>query len=445
MKKMMKLTAMLLVLVIVFSMTGCTLSTQDVDEEVVYAKFTIGLPYDAEDANWEGIMNMLKDEENGFEFWNDAIVTVVSVPEVGTEEYADFIDDVYSGKVDMFLSPPSPELEKLIEEDKISTNTTMVKQDERLGEDMIPFYKDLCVESGRLSYAIPFMGSYQGLFFNTDVFARAEVEVPTDWASLNTVIAQLKEKGITPIAAGFADGARYWLDEMIFSEGGVAEHSAVPAKGIINSWARAVNKIKNLYDAGAFGASSATDTHDVAVAQFVNEEAAMIVCSSADLAGKVSTEAVKVMSFPVTDTGIKDKDSYIGKSEYNFYINYNSLKEEVDASTNLSGVMTELITAFMMEETFYVELFEQEGTFPFRASASASMDTPLEESAWEIINNANEADMPMSTYMLTFDNMENGLADVLLGTATVEDYLSDVTETELGAQAAKKEEALKKK
>ena len=39
-----------------------------------------------------------------FEMMNDAVVTLVEVPAVGTEEYTKFLDKVYSGKVDMFIT-----------------------------------------------------------------------------------------------------------------------------------------------------------------------------------------------------------------------------------------------------------------------------------------------------------------------------------------------------
>jgi len=450
MKKMIKLTALLLMLVMTVGLVcGCTLSSQDVDDEdkVTVTKLTIGLPYGPDSDAAAGIKQMIGSiaAEDGFAFYEDAEVTIVTVPEVGTEEYAKFIKKVSGGDIDFFLAPSSEELEELIEEKKIVENNTITQRDGRFSDGQIPTFKALSRESNRLSYSVPFTGSYQGLFINTDIFEQNEIEVPTDWASLNAVIPALIEKGVTPFAAGFADGTAYWLDEMILAEGGVAEHSALPSKGVINSWSRAVNDIKKFYDAGAFQADVLSNTHDVAVQQFLNKEAAMMVCSSKDIATGMDTSTVAYMSMPKPDTGIKEDNAFIGQSEMGFYFYTKSFTKNVDETTSLSSKMAEFITAYMASPDWYGEYFEIPGGFPFFTSAEECMDSDLEAAAWEMISKAETADMPISNYLLAYDELETGLVQVLEGQVSVDEYLTAVTEAELEAQAAKKEEAKKNK
>ncbi|MBQ6947779.1 MAG: extracellular solute-binding protein [Clostridia bacterium] len=441
MKKLIKLTALLLMLVLTVGMVcGCA-STDGEEEEKVLAELTVGLPYNSESANWAALQAMIDD----FEMMNDAVVTLVEVPAVGTEEYTKFIDKVYDGKVDIFLSSSNEEIQRLVEDKKIAPLTSINSKDNRFYELMIENYKDLSRESNRLSYSVPFSGSFQGLFLNKDVFTQTGVAMPTDWATLNAAIVALKEKGVTPIAAGFADGAGYWLDEMVLLEGGTAEHSAIPSKGVINSWSRAVNNIKNFYNAGAFSANALTNTHDVAVAEFINDQAAMIVCSSMDLGSSADAENTVFMPFPKSTTGIKENGAYIGKTESAFYINQKSLSRNVDDTTALSGVMVELVNTYMGSADYYPDLFAADGQFPFIKDGSDAMNGAYEEGAYEIIQSAEAADVTMGTYLLTFEEMKSGLIDVLNGDITVDEYLSEATAAEIKAQAEKKAEELEDK
>lgn len=442
MKKFIKITALLLMLVLTVTMVcGCATSEGEEEEEKVYAELTIGLPYNSESAIWSDLQAMIED----FEKINDAIVTLVEVPAVGTEAYTAFIDDVNNGKVDLFLSPSNEEVEQLIEAGKIAATSAINSKDNRFYELMITTYADLNRESNRLGYSVPYSGSVQGLFLNKDVFEQNNIALPTDWTTLNAAIAAFKAKKITPIAAGFADGAGYWLDEMILVEGGTAEHSAVPAKGVINSWSRAVNDIKNFYNAGAFSAGALSNTHDIAVAEFVNKQAAMIVCSSMDLAGSADPDNTVFMSFPNSSTGIKEEGAYIGKAESLFYINKKSLSRNVDDTTALSGVMVEFINSYMGYSDYYGPLFSVEGQFPFSTDASDAMDTPYEETVYDVVTGAENADISMDAYLLTFEEMKSGLVDVLNGTVSVADYLSSAADAEIKAQADKRAAELEDK
>ena len=446
---MIKLTALLLMLVMTVGMIcGCTVSTQDDTEDAVtVTELTVGLPYAADSEETAAIKQMIGSiaAEDGFAFYEDAVVTIVTVPEAGTEEYTKFIKKVADGKVDFFLAPSSAELEELIEDKKIVENNAITQRDGRFSEGQIATFKALSREYKRLSYSVPFSGSYQGLFINVDMFEQNEIPVPTDWASLNAAIPALIEKGVTPFAAGFADGAGYWLDEMILAEGGVAEHSALPAKGVINSWSRAVNDIKKFYDAGAFQDDALSNTHDVAVQQFLNKEAAMMVCSSKDIATGVDTSTVAYMSMPTPDTGIKEENAFIGQSELGFYFYSKSFTKNVDETTSLSSKMAEFITSYMASSEWYGEYLAEPGCFPFFKSAEDCMDTDLEASAWEMISESEYADVPISNYLLAYDELESGLVQVLEGQISVDEYLTSVTEAELEAQAAKKAEEKEKK
>lgn len=445
MKKCIRLTALLLVLVMTVGLAcGCSSKKED-EGQTVYAHLTVGIPHDMDSAVLEQIKTMIGsiESESGFSFYEDTVVELVPVPAEGTKEYDKFIKNVYNNKIDIFLGNFSEGFVKLIEDKKIATNIEITDANSMFSEPQIASQAVLSREYNRVGYHVPVIGSYQGVFMNTDVFANAEIAIPTDWATLNDAIAKLKEKGITPFVAGFADGAEYWLDEMILSEGGVAEHSAVPSKGVVSSWQRAVNDIKKLYNDGAFNKDVLTATHADAVQRFINKDAAMIVCSSKDLGAGVDGESVTYMTMPVTNTGIKKAGTYIGQSEMGFYINSKSLFADVDDVTKLCAKLIALVVDNFANPEWYAKIFDKEGYFPFyKDNADTCMDSALEQAAWKVISN-NDADVPMSNYLLPHEDFESGLVDVLENEVSVKDYLLNITEKQINALAEQK--ALKDK
>ncbi len=436
MKKCIRLTALILLLVMTVGL-ACGCSSSEDENQIVYANLTIGLPHDLDSEVLEQVKTMIGsiEAEDGYAFLEDAIVKIVTVPQEGTEEYKDFIKQVYNNKIDLFLGNFSEEMITLVEDKKITSTPDLTKASSLFTDPQIPSHENLARAYNRRGYSIPFYGSYQGVFMNVDVFEKAEIDLPTDWATLNDAIAKLKEKNIVPFVAGFADGAGYWLDEMIMSEGGIAEHSAIPSKGVVGSWQRAVSDIKKFYNDGAFNSDVLTATHDAAVQQFINKDAAMIVCSSKDLGASVDGETVKFMTMPVTPTGLKKDNAFIGKSEMGFFINSKSLMADVDDVTKLCSKITTLLSDYFGSYEYYPEIFDVDGYYPFyKDTGDITMDTAMEKDAWEIISK-NNGDIPMENYLLSFDEMESGLVDVLENEVSITDYLTSVTKSHVDAQA----------
>ncbi|MBU6497974.1 MAG: extracellular solute-binding protein [Rhodospirillales bacterium] len=61
-------------------------------------------------------------------------------------------------------------------------------------------------------YAVAFASQTLGLLINKDIFAKAGVTPPTDWAGFLAACAKLKAAGVIPIANGTATG---WMDEVM--------------------------------------------------------------------------------------------------------------------------------------------------------------------------------------------------------------------------------------
>lgn len=442
MKNCKKYVACLLILVLTLgAFCGCIKKTGDGSDtdEKTYAELTIGLPFDENSSCWSDLQTMIKD----FEEMNDAKVTLVTVPQVGTDEYKDFIKKVGNNKIDMFYSAGNDALDDLADDGTIMTATVMNGKDSRISESLLGFFKKLRVEADGACYMIPVNAEYQGIFYNKDVFQKAGVAVPTDWNGLMSAIAALKGKSVTPFAAGFSDGGQYWMDELIMSEGGIAEHSTMPSKGIITSWQRALNDLVNVYKAGAFSSSALDMTHADAVAAFLNKESAMIVCSSKDMAG-IDDENIGFMLMPVPAGGQRKANTVVAKATGGFYFNTKAMNRAVDDSTSLSFVMIEFLNSYVANSDYYTAIFAEAGTLPVHKSLSDAVSGSPATAGYAVFKAAEHADMPISERMITFDSFVSGLKDVLDGTVKAADYLENVSNAEVKAQN-EKFEALKDK
>ncbi len=145
MKNCKKYVACLLILVLTLgAFCGCIKKTGDGSDtdEKTYAELTIGLPFDENSSCWSDLQTMIKD----FEEMNDAKVTLVTVPQVGTDEYKDFIKKVGNNKIDMFYSAGNDALDDLVDDGTIMTATVMNGKDSRISESLLGFFKKLRVE-----------------------------------------------------------------------------------------------------------------------------------------------------------------------------------------------------------------------------------------------------------------------------------------------------------
>ena len=207
-------------------------------------------------------------------------------------------------------------------------------------------------------------GTYQGVFFNEKIFLDNGLTIPKTWDQFNAAIETLKAAGVTPIAGGFADtGMRYWMDELILMEGGVAEHSYVPKYGVVNSWARAMDDFKGLYTANAFNKDCMDKTHEQAVEMFNKGEAAMILCNSKDVITEdTDTDNTGVFSLPVAATGKKNIGDIICDFNRGIYINTTFLKKRTDIIDTMIEMVVEYFNALAEEPA--EDPYVQDWSFP---------------------------------------------------------------------------------
>jgi raffinose/stachyose/melibiose transport system substrate-binding protein len=160
------------------------------------------------------------------------------------------------------------------------------------------------------TYAIPMESGLIGVYYNEMLFKKAGIEkFPETWEQLLDAIAKLKENGIIPIAMGAQSTymAGHLHDQIFYKWMGTEAAKLLgnremkwTAEGVVQT----LQFEKDLIDAGAFDPSAAGITDNIALTQFQQGEAAMVITGPwnistfTDKSATPVSDNVKVAKFP---------------------------------------------------------------------------------------------------------------------------------------------------
>lgn len=462
MRKFRKLTGVVLIMVTLLGLcSGCIKG-----KEMVTIKF--GVPWEEGSEAYEKVKLAVEDS-NMFTEDDYVQIEMVTIPSDEEGKKA-FLKDVASDKIAFFFYERDDLVTPYIESGKLASLATIQGKYPSCFEDRKDFILDTATDVDGVNHMLVLMGNYQGIFFNEQLFIDNGVKIPKTWDQFTAAIEVFKEKGITPIAGGFADeGFQYMLDELILMEGGVAEHSYVPKYGVVNSWKRAITDFKELYENGTFNSDCMTATYADAQALFDSGKAAMIVGSSKDIADEsADTDNMGVFSFPVSSTGKKNIGDIICDFDTGVYINSQFLKkraeiidtmvefvlEYLDAPMDDSGYEPEAIewsydaykTSWTLPANPYTigveeKIEDNENVSPEDAEVkdpSVEEDILAEQSlihrVFNMMENTTEAGRSLATEFKTFEYFTGKVRDYILNGGDIEQLLVDSTNTEIAAQ-----------
>ncbi len=203
----------------------------------------------------------------------------------------------------------------------------------------------------RLTYdgkimAIPTNFAAACCFYNTEMFEKAGVEVPTNFAELLAACEKLQAAGFQPITcsagtawclsmvAGYLCDRCGGPDNLVAVSEGASTWSAEP------SYANAGNKLVEL--SKYFQKTAASDTNDECVAQFYNEQAAILIQGSWVIAqingaNPAFEEKCGVFQFPAVEGGA-DPNRMIVKTD-NLLVSKNT--QNIDGVVELLKYFTD--------------------------------------------------------------------------------------------------------
>ncbi|MGN0997706.1 MAG: ABC transporter substrate-binding protein [Candidatus Ventricola sp.] len=186
----------------------------------------------------------------------------------------------------------------------------------------LPEIPALQESDGRI-YAIPVRSFWEGLFVNTDLFARYDLELPTTWDNLETAIARFREEGVVPISASLSDIPHYLAEMAVLVCGSPEEHAARPGtlSEVPKAWFDGMALIRRLYELGAF-ADNVTATNESMASQLFRDKKAAMQIDGSWFANSIPPESMDttiVMPMPAYAPDA-NPDAFIGGVSMGFYL-----------------------------------------------------------------------------------------------------------------------------
>ena len=416
MRKTIKLISVMLILVTLLGLcSGCMKG-----ETVTTLRF--GVPW-AEDSEVYQKMQEAVEENNLFTEETD-FVRIELVPYASDEESKKaFLKDVGSDQVAFFFYERDELLDKYIEDGTLATLAEMRQVYPSIFESEKEFVMDNATDVDGVNHLLPFYGNYQGVFFNESLFLQNGLKIPKTWEQFTNCIETFKAKGITPIAGGFADGGmKYWMDELILMEGGVAEHSYVPKFGVVNSWTRAIKDFESLYKGAAFNSNCMSATQAEAVELFNSGKAAMILANSKEVATETADlDNLGVFALPVTNTGKKNIGDIICDFDNGIYINAQWLKKETVIIDTMIVFITEVLNKYVAEDwdtgelelpPYGYPLFKQTWSLPANPY-SIELEPIIEDNEFVSPEEIEEVDPTLEVEIIESENLEARVFDMM--------------------------------
>lgn len=460
MRKTIKFVSLLLILVTVVGLfSGCVSG-----ESWVTLKF--GLPYAEDSETYQKILQAVEDS-NMFTEVDYVKIELVTIPE-DEEGKKDFLKKMDSGDIAFFMYERDDLITPYIESGRIASLVDIQGVYPSCFEDRKQFVLDTSTDVDGVNHMLALKGNYQGVFFNEDLFLQYGLKIPKTWDQFQNVINTFIQNGVTPFAAGFADGGmKYWIDELILMEGGVAEHSYVPKYGIVNSWSRAITDLESLYKSGVFNSDCMTATQDQAEELFKSGQAAMILTNSKNIAtDDADVDSMGVFALPVSSTGKKNIGDIICDYDIGVYVNSTYLKKKETAIDTLVLFVLDYLDMEMDDEdegapVWSYPAYKSNWSLPGnpytlgeepiiiddgtitpeeQLNKDPTIETEivkednLDDRVFDMMECITEAGRSLSTQFKTFDYFIDLVKDYLQNGGDVEALLTDATNKEIEAQ-----------
>lgn len=327
---------------------------------------------------------------------------------------------------DVYICNPGPNLTQYVEAGAAMDLTDLLQNQEA---DWYGTFTDGIFErmtyDGKI-YAVPTNFAAALVFYNTEMFADAGVEVPTTYDEWLAACQTLQDAGYTPISCSAGTA---WCLSMIAGylcdrEGGPDNLIGVNSGTLdwtTDTFINAATKLSEL--SKYFQPTAAGDSNDQATAAFYNGEAAMLVQGSWVI-GQINgnnpdfESKCGVFSFPAIEGGA-DPNRMIVKTD-NLVVS--STTESVDACVALMKCFT--------DETAQKYTAEVSGKIPVIDVAYDETVAPAQ--LGYVMDILSKATGTLGFYNESLasveagDTFDNAMVDIFLGNVTVEDGIQSI-------------------
>lgn len=181
---------------------------------------------------------------------------------------------------DVFGIWPGTDIQKLVEVGKVADLTDVLNNDPGWKEGFHDNVWSYTTFNNRV-YGLPVEIIFEGLYVNTDLFEQYGVKIPVTYEELKSAVKTFRENGIIPIAFNCKAEGTYLYQNMAMMIGGKeAIENPIENQTVNACYIKALNKMKELYDLGAFPEDlfilSSVERNEL----FIQKKAAMIVQGS---------------------------------------------------------------------------------------------------------------------------------------------------------------------
>lgn len=269
-----------------------------------------------------------------------------------------------------------------------------------------------CKYNGKL-YALPFLGFFEGMWVNKDLFEANGLEIPKTYDDILKVLPVFNDKSITPIACAFSDEPHYLIETFLLSMGGKEGH----ANPFDDSWAPALKLIKELYDRNAFAENALTLKQSAAVELFASKKAAMLVSGSWSQGKMRDLINTAVIPLPMVPGGKADPTDIIGGAGTGWYLVRDLNEKKAGAGMTFIKFMTqpEIMAKFVATAGYPCIVTE------------AAAKNPIAQSGLDLMNNAKSINGAVGDALgqEVFGAIWQGLSYIVTGSKSAEQVLDE--------------------
>lgn len=287
-------------------------------------------------------------------------------------------------------------------------------------------------------WGLPYTQQSKFMYYSKEIFAKEGVRIPLTFTALLTTCKSLKAKGITPISFGNSErwpGIHYMtiLNQKVVGDAQIAsDYSLKPAADKLFTdagYANALQRLKDMQDAGCFNSAVNSVNPEIARATFYTGKSAMTFCgtwclgifNSNGFTGKYAT-----FRFPRIEGG-KGNQGYVISGPTGLQVSAKSANKEA-ATAFLTYVVSLEAQARLISETQRIP-----------ANTAAVKGLKIDAALSAVITDLGKA--AGSTLWLdsavesgVSDAYQNAIQEVLNGTKTPQRAMEGVREAALEAK-----------
>lgn len=287
-----------------------------------------------------------------------------------------------------------------------------LKNDAEWGKNFSQGILDKAKVDGK-QYCLPYVGFYEGLYWNKDLFDKFGLEGPTTYDNFLKAVDTFAKNDIVPIAMAM-NRVSYMLEAFILSQVGPEGQKNY----FDQSWAPALERIKELYKKHAFPKDTLTISDEDARALYGDQKAAMLINGSWAASNSKDLPNSMITTVPMLPGGKVGPEAVIAGFGSAFYMNAKMNEDK-------NGVPMKFIKFLTSPDT--MAKFVAIGGSPAVNCKLPENSSKLSQSAAEMIAKAQFFEVPIDSQVSNeaFFKLRDDMAYVVNDRKTPEKLLEE--------------------